>query len=800
MKKVFLLLEGGVAGHLSHLYDNRDLSFNEMQSILRKAAAGKLVGTEKTDGYNIYLGSRGGLALYARNKGDMVAGGRNIRDLKMRDFAGGEKVKDVYLKSFQAYQRLIDSIHPEHQATIFGQNGEIFYNTEIQGPGASNVVNYDANVLSIHHGGHKRYDRETNKVEVVDVEQGSRILNSMINKYEQQGSGQDFSVRRTAAMQLNKLSNDDIFNDTIERIKDVGFSGNMTVGDFLEQGLQEMMRTELSYFQPGVRDDVVDKILGKQGAKNLRLIYQGMENEEKTAVRDIVKSGPKLLNKIIFPIEDAIHDFSVEILKGLQSAYILDNAAELQRLRREVRNAIDQISDYSGPGSEEAHEILKKQLMKLKSHDNINTTVEGFVFQIGDQMYKFTGNFAPINQLLGLFKYGRGSAPAIMSKGNQQLSEGIQPVDAASPADLYELLSSYDSIGVFAGGFKPPHAGHFEAARIMAKSTDMPIVIMGHGGKSNPRTIHGEPVGFDTAAKIWEIYANDAGVNLYILETPRGGNPMHIAYDILQNARPGQKIHMVAGAKDAGRYRGQAEQYKPSGVILDVEPMPNLIDPDTQKAMKATDFREAVEQGKDITKFIPKTSRKSAEKISDVLYGGRKQEEEPPGHRDEVGGTEALFDLIEEQMGGGDPRKSGGKAPPEEFPELADMIGQRLGGMSPQLEDAIEQIVMGGAEETVNQTGEAVSAITNPAGIMEPLMGWGDSLEKWYKQQQRDKKNQEFEAGQAQALAEVSAAGAGAVQGVAHKDEDDKPTIFREEEGDEAIEEILNYFLQTYAK
>ena len=47
---------GGVAGHLAHLYDNRDLTFNKMAEILQKAASGELVGTEKTDGYNIYLG------------------------------------------------------------------------------------------------------------------------------------------------------------------------------------------------------------------------------------------------------------------------------------------------------------------------------------------------------------------------------------------------------------------------------------------------------------------------------------------------------------------------------------------------------------------------------------------------------------------------------------------------------------------------------------------------------------------------------------------------------------------------
>ena len=43
---------GGLAGHMSHLYDNPRLTFTEIKSILQDAAAGNLEGTEKTDGQN----------------------------------------------------------------------------------------------------------------------------------------------------------------------------------------------------------------------------------------------------------------------------------------------------------------------------------------------------------------------------------------------------------------------------------------------------------------------------------------------------------------------------------------------------------------------------------------------------------------------------------------------------------------------------------------------------------------------------------------------------------------------------
>ena len=63
-----LIAEGGVAGHLAHLYDNRGLTFSKIEDILTAATKGQLIGTEKTDGFNVYLGFKNGEARAARNK------------------------------------------------------------------------------------------------------------------------------------------------------------------------------------------------------------------------------------------------------------------------------------------------------------------------------------------------------------------------------------------------------------------------------------------------------------------------------------------------------------------------------------------------------------------------------------------------------------------------------------------------------------------------------------------------------------------------------------------------------------
>jgi len=435
---------GGVAGGMAHLYNDPTLTFNDIKKILSAASKGEIQGTEKTDGYNIYLGYVNGKARAARNKGDMAKGGMDFALLAAREFKGGPQVRKVYLDAFRAYQKALDSLSEKELTAIFGENGEIFYNTEIQGPSASNVVNYDANVLSIHPTGHKKYNKETNQLELVDASSNLSVLNKAIDGFEEELQGEEFKVRRTAALKLNKLDSDYDLNIALNKMEKAGFTGNMTIEEYLESNILEYLNQKLAYLADNIKQAVVDRILRKEGALGIPQITKGMPAGEKKKISAFIKYGPALIKKYTYPLEDAIHDFSVELLRGLQSAYILDNEAQVDNLKKEVADAIRALRAYSGPGSDEAHEILFQQLKKLKHHDNVNTAVEGFVFQIGDQVYKFTGNFAPVNQLLGLFRYGRGNIPPLKgqnldeSKSNPRIPRKKgQKAKSKKHSDLY---------------------------------------------------------------------------------------------------------------------------------------------------------------------------------------------------------------------------------------------------------------------------------------------------------------------------------------------------------------------------
>ena len=91
---------GGVAGHMNHLYDNPNLTFSKMKEVIIAASEGKLEGTEKTDGQNLFItyDIESQSARAARNKGNLRSGGLDATGLAAK-FAGRGSVEAAFRKS-----------------------------------------------------------------------------------------------------------------------------------------------------------------------------------------------------------------------------------------------------------------------------------------------------------------------------------------------------------------------------------------------------------------------------------------------------------------------------------------------------------------------------------------------------------------------------------------------------------------------------------------------------------------------------------------------------------------------------
>ena len=114
--------------HLPHLYDDRELTFQQIQEILTKAAKGEIKGTEKVDGLNLYLGYKDGQPRAARNNYDIKNGGLSAQELAQREF-NGEHIGEIFDLAFNSFSNLVSKLDRKLLEIIFGPTGNIFLNT-----------------------------------------------------------------------------------------------------------------------------------------------------------------------------------------------------------------------------------------------------------------------------------------------------------------------------------------------------------------------------------------------------------------------------------------------------------------------------------------------------------------------------------------------------------------------------------------------------------------------------------------------------------------------------------------------
>ena len=78
-----------------------------------------------------------------------------------------------------------------------------------------------------------------------------------------------------------------------------------------------------------------------------------------------------------------------------------------QMKRKSLKDGVS-MRDLQKPGNVEKLKKLKIQIEKLSAIGGLDSIVpsEGIVFKYKGKIYKFTGAFAPINQILGSLKFG----------------------------------------------------------------------------------------------------------------------------------------------------------------------------------------------------------------------------------------------------------------------------------------------------------------------------------------------------------------------------------------------------------
>jgi len=692
---------GGRAGHMSHLYDDPSLTFGKLKEVFKLASNGKLRGTEKTDGQNISISysikRREAVAIrnddHAYNKGfnsdDLMAymaaenpafkGARTGRSRKKRETP--EHVRASYAQAMATFEAFAESLPLELQLEFFGEDAAIFYNAEVMSASSRNAINYDVESLLIHRVGHEAYDAEKRDTVSMSREKAEEkavkleaYLESFYNNIEREG----MALQVGAVISLQNLSTGAIYDEAMLRLDKLmsanGLTDDKNIGQFIIDQLEKSVNQRLPTLNFEARKLLYRRMYAEyydikggpdkrsRGLHNKGILDAVTERspEAEAQIKDLINNSKLIIKDILAPLEDLIHDFSVEMLKGLESAFILDNRKEVEDLQKKIAHIIQTVENSH---SQEAKDFLAQQMRKLKNVEKIVTAAEGFVFDFDGHTYKFTGNFAPMNQLLGLQNFP-GSRPGI-------------------PANLFDDLTSLNEAFTnkgkefifIPGGFKPPHKGHIHLIKqaTAKKPSAKPYLVTGETGRDG--------VTLEQSMQVLRLLLqNESSVGLdeiAIITVPKGGlpvldedgnpikkdsgetritnSPIQAIYNSALGLPKGATLHIAASTADKqhGDIGKSIKKARPDLTVgsLMVTPLPGADDP-LQK-MSATKMREALLRGdlKTFKTFLPESSQDQAEYIFTRVLGGvvnEEVEEEQP--LAETFRASDLLGLIDEMM------------------------------------------------------------------------------------------------------------------------------------------------------
>ena len=104
------------------------------------------------------------------------------------------------------------------------------------------------------------------------------------------------------------------------------------------------------------------------------------------------------------PFEILFFEVGAEILKNVKGFIAANPDKAVQGIKKRLTSAI---SNVRSGGDLKKLNTLKLQLDKLNSIGGTTAIVpsEGLVFKYKGKTYKFTGAFAPINQITGLISF-----------------------------------------------------------------------------------------------------------------------------------------------------------------------------------------------------------------------------------------------------------------------------------------------------------------------------------------------------------------------------------------------------------
>ena len=337
-----LILEGGAAGHMSHPFDEKDLTFADFKKIVTAGLQGELnfeeEATEKTDGQNVFATVQDGEVKFARNKTELA----NPMDLATfkNKFEGhpSKLVQDTFQFAAEDLANSLNKLSPK-DLEVF-DNGKNWMNMELIYSKNPNVIYYDRDVIQFH--GIKKTDGEGNTIGE-DNKPARSIAKAMQDL--KINVGKTFTVIPPQIIKLGKdLEFDKNQSKFIKQIEALRDRYKLTDADEVSRYHEMWWRETIDTNFPDLQQDYKEGLLlrwayGNKKSLNMRSLAKEIGKDEAASVKKFDKEDVKKKYKEnIRPFEDLFLELGSIILKNASNFVAANPDKEMQRLHNQIRS------------------------------------------------------------------------------------------------------------------------------------------------------------------------------------------------------------------------------------------------------------------------------------------------------------------------------------------------------------------------------------------------------------------------------------------------------------------------------
>ena len=411
-----ILLEGGAYGHMAHPFDDKNLTFKDLKEIITMGLGGQLNRednvTEKLDGQNLMISWKDGKLIAARNKGHLKNAGETALDAKgiASKFAGRGSVSDAFSFAMKDLEKAIGSLSQKQKDKIF-MNGKAFMNLEVMWPANPNVIDYDKAEIIFH--GALEYDDSGSPIG--EVKGSGRILQGMIQQINQHIQ-KHYKIGKPVVLQIPKHQDfgkkKKIFISRLNKLqKQYSLKDNDTLALYHQRFWEEFIYNSSKQMKYKIPNNVLVGLTKRWAFFDKSYKIPQMKKDIKNdkfldwVISFDKNDHSKWVKDNMIPFEKIFFEVGAEILKNVKGFMAANPNKAVQSMRKQLDKAI---SDIKSGGDINKIKKIKSQLDKINSMGGLEAIVpsEGIVFKYNGNVYKFTGAFAPVNQITGLAKFG----------------------------------------------------------------------------------------------------------------------------------------------------------------------------------------------------------------------------------------------------------------------------------------------------------------------------------------------------------------------------------------------------------